>query len=155
MSDTFGGRNIEPLEPRRLLASVQPVEAVIPAGLTPTQMMPFGDRVMLIGSDQDHGSEVWISDGTAPGTRMIRDIIPGSAGAAPKLLGQHGSNFYFLEAGGMWRTDGTSANTIEVDQQLTLDQVTGARSLNGKLIFSWHIDANDYLDLPNEDSLFA
>jgi trimeric autotransporter adhesin len=45
----------------------------------PTQyswIVPFGSGVLLAGSNEAVGREPWISDGTAAGTRLIKDIAP-------------------------------------------------------------------------------
>ncbi len=41
-------------------------------------------NILLFGNDDgEHGHELWRSDGTANGTYMIQDFMPGSPGAAP------------------------------------------------------------------------
>lgn len=67
-----------------------------------------------------HGAELWTSDGTAAGTRLLRDITPGALGSglwdAPLVaVGQHGA-FAFPApdaAGGLelWTSDGTTGGT--------------------------------------------
>src|ERR1700732_5293640 len=43
-----------------------------------------GSEVLFAASDgAAHGRELWQSDGTAAGTRMVLDINPGSAGSRP------------------------------------------------------------------------
>jgi ELWxxDGT repeat protein len=37
----------------------------------------IGDRVLFSATDRN-GNELWVSDGTAKGTRMVRDLAPGS-----------------------------------------------------------------------------
>ena len=41
---------------------------------------PFGNRVLFVASDGVHGRELWISDGSAAGTHMVRDFTPGEMG---------------------------------------------------------------------------
>ncbi len=60
--------------------------------------------------------ELWVSDGTAGGTRLLKDIYPGVAGSFPESLFRRGSSIYFSAQDGvhgheLWRTDGTSEGT--------------------------------------------
>ncbi len=32
------------------------------------------------------GAELWVSDGTTAGTRMLKDVVPGVVGSFPSLL---------------------------------------------------------------------
>lgn len=66
------------------------------------------------------GSELWITNGTVAGTRLVRDIYPGPTGAEPQddfaLLNGY---LYFSastqnEGRELWRTDGTAAGTTIV-----------------------------------------
>ena len=55
---------------------------------------PFGDgRALFAANDGVRGREVWITDGTEAGTRLVEDIRPGSEGSAP-------GQFVLLENGG-------------------------------------------------------
>ncbi len=72
----------------------------------------------LLGFDlPGFGSEPWVSNGTVSGTRLLRNIAPGSDDAAPRLLGEvAGGRSLFaassIEAGNeLWVTDGTTAGT--------------------------------------------
>ena len=37
----------------------------------------FQDRVFFFADDGEHGFELWKTDGTSPGTAMVKDINPG------------------------------------------------------------------------------
>jgi ELWxxDGT repeat protein len=84
--------------------------------------------LLFPGTDGVHGYELWRSDGTAAGTFMLRDILPGSSGGLITFLGYDpntliwvnkvsGGLMYFLADDGehgfeLWRTDGTTAGTF-------------------------------------------
>jgi len=61
------------------------------------------------------GDELWRSDGTTDGTRLVRDLRPGGESSNPTSLQTHGGRLYFLASDGtrfgLWRSDGTAAGT--------------------------------------------
>jgi len=65
-----------------------------------------------------NGQELWISDGTSNGTRLLKDIYPGQTGSYPRYFTPAGSRLFFAATGTngteLWRTDGTDAGTLEV-----------------------------------------
>src|SRR5439155_18113329 len=63
-----------------------------------------------------NGREPWVSDGTAAGTHIIRDLLPGSESSDPFTLGAINGLVFFRADDGihgreLWRTDGTDAGT--------------------------------------------
>lgn len=88
-------------------------------------------EVFFLGADNDHGRELWSTDGTPGGTAMVKDINPGTAsswGGIPSAFVQaNGVLFFFAEDAThgreLWKTDGTEAGT-----QLVKDIVAGANS---------------------------
>ncbi len=80
-------------------------------------MLRCGERLLFSATSPGTGQELWISDGTAAGTRLVRDINPNGDGnpnlAAAADIG--GSVVFFADDGvsGMepWATDGTPGNT--------------------------------------------
>ncbi len=83
----------------------------------------FGDKLFYRGEDATSGDEPWVTDGTAAGTYLLKDIDD-SADGADGMPGQSGQGFpyvhdgllYFLgetpaEGRELWATDGTSAGT--------------------------------------------
>lgn len=80
------------------------------------------------------GNELWVSDGTPAGTRLVKDIVPGSGSSLPAIIGDVGSELYFAtsEAGigiRLWRTDGTESGTQPI---ATLSGTTA--DLGGKVV---------------------
>ncbi len=84
------------------------------------------------GSTVAAGSEMFITDGTKSGTKLIKDIYPGATGSAPDAFMAVLNGFVYFTAASpnegreLWRTDGTPANTT-----LVKDIVTGPTSSFG------------------------
>jgi ELWxxDGT repeat protein len=75
-----------------------------------------GSSVIFIGSDATTGREPWISDGTAAGTHMIRELVPGTDSAfgpiQPISMAATGNHAIFATLNGdVWSTDGTASGT--------------------------------------------
>ncbi|NPC81602.1 hypothetical protein HPC49_25695, partial [Pyxidicoccus fallax] len=86
----------------------------------PTVFLELGDTVLFGASDKVHGTELWRTDGTAAGTSMVLDLLPGPTGSDPSHAVVMNGQAYFLAAStdswqsGLWRTDGTSQGTVMV-----------------------------------------
>lgn len=59
-------------QPSRVTLLVQPVG----------RLTPVGSQLFLVGQEPATGPELWVTDGTAAGTRLVYDSIPGSGGPA-------------------------------------------------------------------------
>ena len=103
-------------------------------------------EILMIGIDDPlSGSELWRSDGTALGTRQVRDILPGTAGSEPRDLTAVGNRVFFTaqEADnktGLWVTNGEFAGTtrLKLFDSSGLPGIRRADRLNafnGRLIF--------------------
>ncbi len=64
------------------------------------------------------GYEVWATDGSSAGTRLLTDLAPGTASSLGGPFVAHAGRVYFLGTDGirdaLWRTDGTVAGTTLV-----------------------------------------
>ncbi len=75
-----------------------------------------GSSVFFSADDAVHGSELWLTDGTVEGTRMVADVLPGPLGSNPMELTAGAGQVYFLASNRwpdrrIWVSDGTAAGT--------------------------------------------
>ena len=88
-------------------------------GSAPSQLFTLGDELVFVADDRIHGAELWISDGTAEGTRLVADLCVGECGSSPFLLGELEGELLFAANEGeggseLWATDGTPGGTRQV-----------------------------------------
>ncbi|HYH47712.1 MAG TPA: ELWxxDGT repeat protein, partial [Thermoanaerobaculia bacterium] len=79
-----------------------------------------GGRLFFPADDCTHGTELWASDGTAPGTHLVEDIQNGSGGSSLNDLVALGASVYFSANDGalgreLWVSDGTAPGTHLVE----------------------------------------
>lgn len=79
----------------------------------------LGSKTYFAASTAASGIELWVTDGTSAGTKMLKDIDPGPNGSKPEWFTVLNGKVYFAATGAVdgrevWRTDGTTAGTIEV-----------------------------------------
>ena len=100
-------------------------------------LYPFGGRVLYVGSSAaDETRQLWISDGTAAGTRMLRDLHTVDGGQGEQFATLGGEVFLLLfprDAGPMlWRSDGTETGTVLVRR---LDSSASGLTATGDRVF--------------------
>ena len=77
----------------------------------------LGDALYFFAGDGVHGQELWRSDGTEAGTRMVLDICPGDCNSDwGSLIAVHDGTLVFSADDGvhgreLWRSDGTAGGT--------------------------------------------
>lgn len=90
-------------------------------------MAKLGDKVIFFAHNTVDGYEPYVSDGTAAGTFMLKNINPSGNSLTTQAMGLHlkiaGQYCYFIANNGttnaLWRTDGTVDGTIEVIPNVT------------------------------------
>ncbi|NMO13258.1 hypothetical protein HPC49_02700 [Pyxidicoccus fallax] len=90
-----------------------------PTGLGPSEATRVGNRVFFAAEDPEHGRELWVSDGSAGGTRRVKDLWPGKTGSEPQSLLEYNGLLYFAASDPehgreLWRSDGTDEGTVLV-----------------------------------------
>ncbi len=126
-----------------LLKEINPItfRGSAPRGLT--VLSPT--KLLFHASDGVSGDELWVTDGTAQGTSMLKDIQPGSGGSAIGETTVFGGKAYFAANGGpkigreLYVTDGTAAGTTLLKDIYPGRASSNPRNLivcNGRLCFS-------------------
>jgi len=96
---------------------------------TPHQPTVAAGRLFFVQTDDEHGTELWATDGTPQGTALVKDIFPGAGSANPGGLTSTAGLAFFpgtgFNLGGLvffsahdgvhgielWLSDGTAAGT--------------------------------------------
>ena len=90
-------------------------------GSHPYGFTALGSKHLFYANTSTFGYELWITDGTAAGTVIVKDIFPGVAGSAPSDITTNGSKAYFCAENAtgnkeLWVTNGTTAGTIKLKE---------------------------------------
>ncbi|MDF0595515.1 M10 family metallopeptidase C-terminal domain-containing protein [Psychromarinibacter halotolerans] len=75
-----------------------------------------GDQAYFIAYRADIGRELFVTDGTIAGTRLVEDFNPGTGNASVEFLGQMDGYLIFssrnLDGTAIWKTDGITVEMI-------------------------------------------
>lgn len=95
------------------------------------------EQLLFAASENEFGNELWISDGTPEGTRILKDIHPNGSSNPANFFELDGTFYFTAEDGtnprGLWKSDGTSEGTVLVTSNL--DQYRNPTDFNGNLFF--------------------
>ncbi len=96
-------------------------------------------KYIFVGNNDTLGNELYITNGTAAGTKLVKDINTGSMGSNPDNFTELNGKVYFTcvtSAYGreLWRTDGTAANTQLVKD--IVPGILGSNDVSGYQMFS-------------------
>ncbi|WP_346883179.1 T9SS type A sorting domain-containing protein [uncultured Algibacter sp.] len=100
-----------------------------------TSFAVFNDKVYFAGIDRRSDFELWSTDGTAEGTKIVKNIVDDSffvRGSFPEDYAILNDELLFSCRDGLWKTDGTEAGTVEVDSSLDPSDLV---TLGNKVIF--------------------
>lgn len=104
-------------EGTRLVKDLSPGVGSGLANVEDGELVVKGDAVYFGGSNGSHGIELWRSDGSAGGTTMVKDLIPGSSGSGARLIATLDSQLVFTAStpgrgNELWSSNGTSEGTV-------------------------------------------
>jgi ELWxxDGT repeat protein len=113
------------------------------SGTFKSTLVIIGGNMFFTAKSTESGDELYVTDGTLEGTKMVMDINPGSGDASPRYLVSLNGKLYFQADNGtdgveLWESDGTEAGT-----KMVANVYAGAESsapdmltvLDGKILF--------------------
>ncbi|MCD9855174.1 T9SS type A sorting domain-containing protein [Epilithonimonas sp. JDS] len=122
--------------------------ATATAGSGVANFTEYNGKIYFSASDgATSGAELWVTDGTEQGTKMLKDILPGSTGSFPEKLVVFKNKLYFLlnNSGGvrqLWESDGTESGTKLLS---SLPAAFGLAMYNDNLYVSARVNASDQI----------
>lgn len=135
------------LTAQRLLADLAPNTPARTGSVGPASTN-IGALTLFTCDDGVFGEELWATDGTSAGTRLVADLEPGPVGSVPTDFVGLGSFALFQAATsdggiGLWRSDGTRGGTSRVavlGRGLTTQQGLGALRFGAGALFGTPTD---------------
>lgn len=86
-----------------------------PAAITPAAEPTISGPAFFVGNSETTGNTLWITDGTADGTRVVKDINPARTDDFFGELGASSGGVFFtyrdVSAPSLWFSDGSEAGT--------------------------------------------
>ncbi len=110
----FNGAAAPRMEVTGLIADVNKIPNNIAFAFGATVVV--GQQMYFVLNDQTLGEELWVTDGTDEGTRLVKDIRPGTSSSSPLNLTNVDGLLYFSADDGvngreLWVSDGTDTGT--------------------------------------------
>lgn len=107
-----------------------------PGESAPRELTVLNDQIIFIARTNSEGDELWASDGTSEGTRLLKDIVPGPRYSNVNNLMVAAGKGWFIaddpdQGSVLWQTDGTSEGTVPVEGSPV--NVTEINAYNGVL----------------------
>ena len=91
------------------------------SGSNPKNLTDVNGTLYFTANDGVSGEELWTSDGTAEGTRLVVDITEGEGSSYLTDFNVIGDTLYFINAGnfetGLWQSDGTEEGTFKIETE--------------------------------------
>jgi ELWxxDGT repeat protein len=126
--------------------------AAATVGSEPIALIVIGGVLYFYADDGVHGRELWKSNGSAKGTKMLADINPGQGDSfwcCPQALGSAAIfNAFDGAEYEMWRSNGSPATTSRIfslGSQATQDM----RVAGNRFFFSVRVGSDDHLGVSN------
>lgn len=110
-----------------------------PNGSFPRALVQVNNRFFFQAKTPEFGTELWVSDGSSAGTRMVLDIAPGEASSRAEPLVTIFNTLFFntVEPAAIWRTNGTEAGTLKL-AEFGSGFARQAWVLGGLVFFTYH-----------------
>jgi ELWxxDGT repeat protein len=116
------------------------------SGSPVTPLVIANGTAFFVANDGIHGNELWKTDGSTDGTRLVKDLNPGPEGAFNSAAGEtlvavKGTVFFLANDGTgtkLYESDGSDTGTVPVKDRNgdTFSSVSGLAAVGGKLVFA-------------------
>ena len=126
---------------------------MFPGVINPSQLTVTGNTLFFVTDDEEHGVELWQSDGTTDGTVLVADINPGASNSNPASITPGSQLVYFTANDGyrgveVWKTANPSAPPLPDHASPT---AALAAPVAGQSIARWVLNNRQYLDVTFAD----
>ncbi|MDR2622480.1 MAG: T9SS type A sorting domain-containing protein [Dysgonamonadaceae bacterium] len=114
------GGTLVSLLPEGVEASIETTQKKTkPKNLVVAGEKSIGYKAFFAASDATHGEELWVTDGTVAGTKLVKDINPGTASSDINWMARFNDKVVFAANDGtngmeLWISDGTADGTYLV-----------------------------------------
>ncbi|WP_193212578.1 ELWxxDGT repeat protein [Luteolibacter marinus] len=147
----------------RMLADLDPSPGSALWSSLSSNSAAVGETIYFSASDAEHGLELWVSNGTEDGTRMVADIWEGQRGSDPSAITAVGDLVFFIAnhpqyGRELWKSDGTAGGTelvIEMYPGTRSSQLTNLCAHDGRLYFLFSAFSLWCVDTRREGTLEA
>ncbi len=135
---------VESLEDRRVLAT-NPLAIdinLLPVSSNPQSFAEVNGVVYFNAVSGDRSQELWRTDGTAAGTSLVKDIVPGFYGSYPTNLTNVGGTLFFRATDPttgqpeLFKSNGTADGTVPVDGAFGSYSPESITDVNGVAYFT-------------------
>jgi ELWxxDGT repeat protein len=118
--------------------------------------LTVGNTFYFTGVDNAYGRELWRSDGTPEGTRMVADLVAGRADSNPEGFVELNGMLIFTADRKIWRSDGTESGTVMIKDAdpLGLGQPERMAAMNGHVYFTIYPQQEPYNSVHNTGQLW-
>jgi ELWxxDGT repeat protein len=145
--------NVEALENRQLLAGdfqlTEDINSDAQTWESYSRILTIGDNAYFIANSPTTGHELWITDGSENGTRLVKDIKPGNGSSNLVDFTEFQRELYFFASSQtssqveLWKSDGTGDGTMLVKDfgPQSRNSIGQIRVNDGLLYFAMHQDS--------------
>src|SRR5215216_4233566 len=129
-----GTRLVKDIDPGPLV--IKEMEKTETGSSAPDSVLRTKKWIYFQASTVKYGEELWKSDGTTSGTKVVKDIVPGPGDSGPEDIVSTAPRTTFFRAWDknhgeeLWKTDGTTKGTTLI-KDINPDLPPGARCKQG------------------------
>lgn len=120
---------------------VKNIDSGLAVSSNPHEFVQFGDKVAFVAATSSGGTELWISDGTEQGTRIVQDLANTAQSSNPHDLVVVNNDLYFIANNQVYVSDGNSAQVVFNDSVINTS-VDNLVANGSRLFFSSQADGN-------------